>query len=496
MSIAFLTPSNRLLICSIAAKDLRLIRGLSHVHIPARSQLPRISPGRGSSSTAPAHEAFGVSAQWDSTSSDIPWFLQDQALIEVTRPVAERASLSEVASTVPNLTPYTDINLPLPLRILHAHIVTGPTAGLLHRASFLDEDDCSTTASTSAQPVRFIPARSLAGSTSWCDWVVIVTVRENNGGQANARVAEEAAEVLRRMGPPRDEDMSQQQEVRLDDLLGPGARLSGARDPYGPASKAERLQLISRRNQSNASQEECDDGSLPSTTPWALHRQALRHKFADSKFGTAAWRPNKILSRETQSGLRLLHSTDPQKWSVTTLSAQFKVSPEAIRRILRANPERWGGDSKEAGRGSKLSSDSESWRREDAEIERLRGLVERDQARDEDQEAVIGDDDPSKVVAAPVSSPVDVRSLGKPHHPVRFEGLPASSSPASRRRSARALGSSMAEEGKDCSGGEWVLVDAGWCVVHVMTPKARLRYDLEGFWNEMGAQKAEDFVAI
>jgi ribosome-associated protein len=43
-------------------------------------------------------------------------------------------------------------------------------------------------------------------------------------------------------------------------------------------------------------------------------------------------------------------------------------------------------------------------------------------------------------------------------------------------------------EGREA--GDWVLVDLGGVVVHVMMPSVRQTYDLEGFWGPMDRQAA------
>lgn len=53
----------------------------------------------------------------------------------------------------------------------------------------------------------------------------------------------------------------------------------------------------------------------------------------------------------------------------------------------------------------------------------------------------------------------------------------------SKEQGVRPLGS----EGQES--GEWVLVDLGSVVVHVMLPTARQFYDLEGLWQTTAAQR-------
>ncbi|OQO08352.1 hypothetical protein B0A48_06222 [Cryoendolithus antarcticus] len=65
--------------------------------------------------------------------------------------------------------------------------------------------------------------------------------------------------------------------------------------------------------------------------PWQVQKAALT-----AKFGDATWSPRKRLSPDTLEGIRTLHSSDPNTYNTATLSQQFAVSPENIRRILRS----------------------------------------------------------------------------------------------------------------------------------------------------------------
>lgn len=67
----------------------------------------------------------------------------------------------------------------------------------------------------------------------------------------------------------------------------------------------------------------------PSGLSWSEHTRQLRDKYG-------AWTPNKKISHDAMDGVRLLYRTDPQKYSLPVLAQRFKISPEAIRRILRS----------------------------------------------------------------------------------------------------------------------------------------------------------------
>ncbi|KAJ7869169.1 Neugrin-domain-containing protein, partial [Mycena olivaceomarginata] len=65
---------------------------------------------------------------------------------------------------------------------------------------------------------------------------------------------------------------------------------------------------------------------------WAAHRATLKQAFPDG------WNPPRKLSREAMEGLRQLHRVDPETFTTPVLAERFRVSPEAVRRILKS---RW-----------------------------------------------------------------------------------------------------------------------------------------------------------
>jgi hypothetical protein len=72
---------------------------------------------------------------------------------------------------------------------------------------------------------------------------------------------------------------------------------------------------------------------------WQTQKAALKEKF-----GEQGWNPRKKLSPDTIEGIRALHEQFPDKYTTPVLAEQFKVSPEAIRRMLkskwRASPQK------------------------------------------------------------------------------------------------------------------------------------------------------------
>jgi len=73
--------------------------------------------------------------------------------------------------------------------------------------------------------------------------------------------------------------------------------------------------------------------------PWQTQKEALKDKFGD-----AGWNPRKKLSPDTMEGIRALHAENPDKYSTPMLAEHFKVSPEAVRRILKS---KWRPSEKE-----------------------------------------------------------------------------------------------------------------------------------------------------
>lgn len=74
--------------------------------------------------------------------------------------------------------------------------------------------------------------------------------------------------------------------------------------------------------------------------PWQAQKAALKEKLKGE-----AWNPRKKLSPDTMEGIRHLHQTQPEKFTTPVLAQYFKVSPEAIRRILKS---KWRPSDEEA----------------------------------------------------------------------------------------------------------------------------------------------------
>ncbi|SJK98599.1 uncharacterized protein ARMOST_01867 [Armillaria ostoyae] len=70
----------------------------------------------------------------------------------------------------------------------------------------------------------------------------------------------------------------------------------------------------------------------PTPEEYARHRKTMKQRFPDG------WNPPRKISREAMDGLRELHQFDGAKFSTKVLADKFKISPDAVRRILKG---RW-----------------------------------------------------------------------------------------------------------------------------------------------------------
>ncbi|KAG8855310.1 Required for respiratory growth protein 9 mitochondrial [Tulasnella sp. 330] len=70
----------------------------------------------------------------------------------------------------------------------------------------------------------------------------------------------------------------------------------------------------------------------PIDKTWRAHREAMKRKFPEG------WDPPKRLSRDNMDRLRAMHKSDPGTFTTPVLAQEFKISVEAVRRILKS---RW-----------------------------------------------------------------------------------------------------------------------------------------------------------
>ncbi|BGP02742.1 hypothetical protein RTG_01679 [Rhodotorula toruloides ATCC 204091] len=72
------------------------------------------------------------------------------------------------------------------------------------------------------------------------------------------------------------------------------------------------------------------DEPKPNEPEWKKRVRANKLKFQ------TGWAPPKRISREAMDLVRVLHKSDPETYSTPNLASKFRISPEAIRRILRS----------------------------------------------------------------------------------------------------------------------------------------------------------------
>ena len=115
--------------------------------------------------------------------------------------------------------------------------------------------------------------------------------------------------------------------------------------------------------------------------PWLVHRQALKEKFPEG------WRPPKRLSREAIVLLRLLQRSDPAQFTTPVLAERFKISPEAVRRILRTQFELPEGEAEKRETKRKAAREGLPWGGDrDSERGEMEGMrADADRARVEEE---------------------------------------------------------------------------------------------------------------
>lgn len=104
----------------------------------------------------------------------------------------------------------------------------------------------------------------------------------------------------------------------------------------------------------------------PTPHEFKAHREVMRKAFP------GGWSPPRKLSREAMEGVRQLYRLDPEKFSTPMLAEKFRISPEAVRRILKS---KW-----EPPREKRLKL-AEREREERSEFIKLNRVKERVEAR-------------------------------------------------------------------------------------------------------------------
>jgi len=108
----------------------------------------------------------------------------------------------------------------------------------------------------------------------------------------------------------------------------------------------------------------------PTPSNYRAHRETLKKVFPEG------WSPPHKLSRQAMDGLRVLHMHDPETFTTPVLANKFRISPEAVRRILKS---RWEPTTEQRARLVRREmKDKEEWirQRRIAERKELQGLEE------------------------------------------------------------------------------------------------------------------------
>lgn len=104
--------------------------------------------------------------------------------------------------------------------------------------------------------------------------------------------------------------------------------------PGSPSEKSKRDKKKTKETKKigtrKAKSESLDHAKKVKRPQWQIQKEALEKKFEDG------WHPRKKLPPDSLDTIRHLNATKPDVWTTPVLADQFKVSPEAIRRILKS----------------------------------------------------------------------------------------------------------------------------------------------------------------
>lgn len=121
--------------------------------------------------------------------------------------------------------------------------------------------------------------------------------------------------------------------------------------------------------------------SDPTPSPVRLHKEAMKESFP------SGWNPPRKLSRDAMDGLRALHAHRPEQFTTPVLADKFKISPEAVRRILKSkwrpmDEERRKLQEKEKAGRRELRMEARSKEWDEVKRTMRRGSVDKRQERD------------------------------------------------------------------------------------------------------------------
>lgn len=108
-----------------------------------------------------------------------------------------------------------------------------------------------------------------------------------------------------------------------------------------PSSSSRQTKGNSQKVHSQKNQQKPAPQKRKRPEGWAIQKEALKQKFPQG------WAPYKKLSPDAMESIRHLHHVSPDQFTTPVLADEFKVSPEAVRRILKS---RWRPSENEAER--------------------------------------------------------------------------------------------------------------------------------------------------
>lgn len=121
---------------------------------------------------------------------------------------------------------------------------------------------------------------------------------------------------------------------KIESLDGPSVARKVQEKPLDRTEKSKSSEKKKQQGAMKTHQDLKRDDKTSSKTKkerWQIQKSAL-----ERKFGETGWQPRKRLSPDALDGIRALHASDPELYCTEALAENFKVSPEAIRRILKA----------------------------------------------------------------------------------------------------------------------------------------------------------------
>jgi len=154
----------------------------------------------------------------------------------------------------------------------------------------------------------------------------VLSMIENMDGPALPKMADKAAKAARakeRRQEAKVKRLEEAQDKREEKYATKNRALKGV----GRLFKSKDLKGAKDYDKKT----KMSDEDKPKRENWQIQKSANL-----AKFGDTTWQPRKRLSPDTLEGIRALHASDPAIYSTETLSSQFAVSPENIRRILKS----------------------------------------------------------------------------------------------------------------------------------------------------------------